>query len=144
MLPEIPTYTFIQTYTFINFQQKVLPIRLFPPILLLIFKEISHLYFYSEPSSIWNSRVDDQLKLHSQINSILPSTIVSIGGLLSLCTVGATSERFVPPSRHTSGTATPRPQHASRRSLAFSLRRRGALALEAGCLQARSFSEGMS
>ena len=57
MLPEIPTYTFIQTYTFINFQQKVLPIRLFPPILLLIFKEISHLYFYSEPSSIRNSRV---------------------------------------------------------------------------------------
>ena len=57
MLPEILTYTFIQTYTFINFQQKVLPIRLFPPILLLIFKEISHLYFYLEPSSIRNSRV---------------------------------------------------------------------------------------
>ena len=34
-------YTFIQTYTFINFQQKVPPIRLFPPILLLI------LYFQS-------------------------------------------------------------------------------------------------
>ena len=45
------------TYTFIYFQQKVPPIRLFPPILLLIFKEISHLYFYSEPSSIRNSRV---------------------------------------------------------------------------------------
>ena len=57
MLPKNPTYTFIQTYTFINFQQKVPPIRLFPPILLLIFKEISHLYFYSEPSSIRNSRV---------------------------------------------------------------------------------------
>ena len=50
-------YALIQTYTFINFQQKVPPIRLFPPILLLIFKEISHLYFYSEPSSIRNSRV---------------------------------------------------------------------------------------
>ena len=45
------------TYTFINFQQKVPPIRLFPPILLLLFTEISHLYFYLEPSSIWNSRV---------------------------------------------------------------------------------------
>ena len=52
-----PTYIFIQTYTFINFQQKVPPIRLFPPILSLVFKEISHLYFYSEPSSIRNSRV---------------------------------------------------------------------------------------
>ena len=30
-------YALIQTYTFINFQQKVSPIRLFPPILLLIF-----------------------------------------------------------------------------------------------------------
>ena len=52
-----PTYTFIQTYTFVNFQQKVPPIGLFPPILIIIFKEISHLYFYSEPSSIRNSRV---------------------------------------------------------------------------------------
>ena len=43
-----PTYTFIQTYTFINFKQKVSPRRLFPPMLLLIFKEISHPYFYSE------------------------------------------------------------------------------------------------
>ena len=34
-------YAFIQTYTFINFQQKVPLIRLFPPILLLI------LYFQS-------------------------------------------------------------------------------------------------
>ena len=42
MLPQNPTYTFIQTYTFINFKQKVSPIRLFPPMLLLIFKEISH------------------------------------------------------------------------------------------------------
>ena len=48
------------TYTFINFQQKVPPIRLFPPILLLVFKEISHLYFYSEPSSIQNSRVHNK------------------------------------------------------------------------------------
>ena len=30
-------YALIQTYTFINFQQKVPPIGLFPPILLLIF-----------------------------------------------------------------------------------------------------------
>ena len=52
-----PTYTFIQTYTFVNFQRKVPPIRLFPPILIIIFKKISHLYFYSEPSSIRNSRV---------------------------------------------------------------------------------------
>ena len=37
MLPKNPTYTFIKTYTFINFQQKVPPIRLFPPILLLIY-----------------------------------------------------------------------------------------------------------
>ena len=44
---------------FINFQQKFSPIRLFPPILLLIFKEISHLYFYLEPSSIRNSRVSN-------------------------------------------------------------------------------------
>ena len=57
MLPKNPTYTFIQTYTFINFQQKFPPIRLIPPILLLIFEEISHLYFYSDSSSIRNSRV---------------------------------------------------------------------------------------
>ena len=56
-------YALIQDYTFINFQQKVPPIRLFPPILLLIFKEISHLYFYSEPSSIRNSRVLTFVKL---------------------------------------------------------------------------------
>ena len=57
MLPKNTTYTFIQAYTFISFQQKVPPIRLFPPILLLIFREISHLYFYSDSSSIRNSRV---------------------------------------------------------------------------------------
>ena len=57
ILPKNPTYTFIQTYTFVNFQRKVPPIRLFPPILIIIFKEISHLCFYSEPSSIQNSRV---------------------------------------------------------------------------------------
>ena len=56
-LPKNPTYTFIQTYTFINFQQKVPPICLFSPILLLIFKESSHLHFYLEPLSIRNSRV---------------------------------------------------------------------------------------
>ena len=57
MLPKNPTYTFIQTYTFISFQQKFPPICLFPPILLLVFEEISHLYFYSDSSSIRNYRV---------------------------------------------------------------------------------------
>ena len=50
-------YTLIWDYSFINFQQKVPPIRLFSPIFLLIFKEFSHLYSYSDPSSIRNSRV---------------------------------------------------------------------------------------
>ena len=50
-------YALIRNYTIINFQQKFPPIRLFPPILLLIFEEISHLYFYSDSSSIRNSRV---------------------------------------------------------------------------------------
>ena len=59
MLPKNPTYTFIQTYTFISFQQKFPPICLFPPILLLVFEEISHLYFYSDSSSIRNSRVPE-------------------------------------------------------------------------------------
>ena len=45
------------TYTFISFSENFPPIRLFSPILLSDFKKISHLYFYSEPSSIWNSRV---------------------------------------------------------------------------------------
>jgi len=57
MLPKNPAYTFIQTYTFISFQQKFPPICLFSPIFLLIFEEISHLYFYSDSSSIRNSRV---------------------------------------------------------------------------------------
>ena len=39
MLPKNTTYTFIQAYTFISFQQKVPPIRLFPPILLLILEK---------------------------------------------------------------------------------------------------------
>ena len=51
VLPKIPTCTFI------NFQEIFLPIRLFSPIFLLIFEEISHLYFYSDSSSIRNSRV---------------------------------------------------------------------------------------
>ena len=51
MLPKIPTYTFI------NFQEIFPPIRLFSPIFLLVFEEISHLYFYSDSSSIRNSRV---------------------------------------------------------------------------------------
>ena len=55
---------FIQTYMFINFQQKVPPIRLFLPIFLLILREISHLYFYSDSSSIRNSRVLAYLKTY--------------------------------------------------------------------------------
>ena len=51
MLPKIPTYTFI------NFQEIFPPIRLFSPIFLLVFEEISHLYFYLDLSSIRNSRV---------------------------------------------------------------------------------------
>jgi hypothetical protein len=51
MLPKIPTYTFI------NFQEIFPPILLFSPIFLLVFEEISHLYFYSDSSSIRNSRV---------------------------------------------------------------------------------------
>jgi hypothetical protein len=51
MLPKIPTYTFI------NFQEIFPPILfLFSPIFLLVFEEISHLYFYSDSSSIRNSR----------------------------------------------------------------------------------------
>ena len=53
-------YALIWDYSFINFQQKVPPIRLFSPIFLLIFKEFSHLYFYSDPSSIRNTRVGCQ------------------------------------------------------------------------------------
>ena len=55
-------YALIWDYSFINFQQKVPPIRLFSPIFLLLFKEFSHLYFYSDPSSIRNSRVCNQNK----------------------------------------------------------------------------------
>ena len=57
-------YALIWDYSFINFERKVPPIRLFPPIFLLIFKEISYLYFYSEPSSIRNSRVGSLHCLH--------------------------------------------------------------------------------
>ena len=51
---KIPTYTLIQAYTFINFTEIFPPILLFSPIRLLVFQKISHLYFYSEPSSIRN------------------------------------------------------------------------------------------
>ena len=51
MLPKIPTYTFI------NFQEIFPSIRLFSNIFLLVFVEISHLYVYSDSSSIRNSRV---------------------------------------------------------------------------------------
>ena len=83
MLPKNPTYTFIQTYTFINFQQKFPPIRLFPPILLLIFEEISHLYFYSDSSSIRNSRVGPYVKIFSKANKICCTIIrqVRVRGL---------------------------------------------------------------
>ena len=43
---------------FINFQKKFPPIRSFSPIFLLVFEETSHLYFYSDSSSIQNTRVD--------------------------------------------------------------------------------------
>ena len=50
-LPKIPTYMCI------NSQEIFPPIRLFSPIFLLVSEEISHLYFYSDSSSIRNSRV---------------------------------------------------------------------------------------
>ena len=63
-------YALIWDYSFINFQQKVPPIRLFSPIFLLIFKEFSHLYFYSDPSSIRNSRVNSPHLLSSDFWTI--------------------------------------------------------------------------
>ena len=54
---KIPTYTLIQAYTFINFTEIFPPILLFSPIRLFFFKETSHLYFYSDSSSIRNSIV---------------------------------------------------------------------------------------
>ena len=57
MLQKFHTYAFIQFYTFISFLENFPPIRLFSPILLLIFKEISHLFFYLDSSSIRISRV---------------------------------------------------------------------------------------
>ena len=68
-------YALIWDYSFINFQQKVPPIRLFSPIFLLSFKEFSHLYFYSDPSSIRNSRV---------LTYILRITLNSKASMLSL------------------------------------------------------------
>ena len=53
---------FWPTYTFISFPENFLPIRLFSPIFLLLFKQFSHLHFYSDPSSIRNSRVLSSLK----------------------------------------------------------------------------------
>ena len=61
VLPKIPTYTFI------NFQEIFLPIRLFSPMFLLIFEEISHLYFYSDSSSIRNSRVCNYVLKRTQL-----------------------------------------------------------------------------
>ena len=57
MLSKIPIYTFIQSYTFISFTEIFPPICLFSPILLFFIKEISHLYFHSDSSSIRNYRV---------------------------------------------------------------------------------------
>ena len=51
------------TYKFINFPEIIPPILLFSPIRLLVFQKSSHLYFYSEPSSIQNSRVHQILTL---------------------------------------------------------------------------------
>ena len=64
MLPKIPTYTFI------NFQEFFPPIRLFSPIFLLVFEEISHLYFYLDSSSIRNSRVCSRTCEFIEISSI--------------------------------------------------------------------------
>ena len=50
-------FYFIESYTIISFLENFPPILLFSPIRLLFFNEFSHLYFYSEPSSIRNSRV---------------------------------------------------------------------------------------
>ena len=58
------------TYTFIHFPEKFPPIRLFSPIFLLVFQKLSHLYFYSEPSSIRNSRVLGVKKSHKNILQI--------------------------------------------------------------------------
>ena len=57
MLQKFPTYTFIQSYTFISFPEKFSPIVLFSPIHLLFVMEFSHLNFYSELLSIQNSRI---------------------------------------------------------------------------------------
>ena len=48
-------------YMFISFPEIFPPIRLFSPIFLLDFMEFSHLYFYSDPLSIRNSRVEPTL-----------------------------------------------------------------------------------
>ena len=49
-------------YTLIESKLSMVPYWMlpkFPPIRLLVFKKISHLYFYSESSFIWNSRVSN-------------------------------------------------------------------------------------
>ena len=78
-----PILLFRPTYTFINFQRKVPPICLFPPILILFFKEIFHLYFYMEPSSIWNSRVLT-LSCKNQILKIVLKIILRIMGFIQV------------------------------------------------------------
>ena len=46
-IPKITTYTLIQFYSFISFQENFPPIRLFRPILLFFFEKNSYLYVYS-------------------------------------------------------------------------------------------------
>ena len=66
------------------FGQNDTPIRLFSPIFLLVFQKISHLYFYSEPSSIRNSRVgwtiiDKYYRIVPKIvHGIIPEIITKI------------------------------------------------------------------
>ena len=64
-----PRYIFFQFYKFISVPEKF-PSILFSPILLLLFKEISHLYFYSELSSIRNSMYSLGFRKQSQIGII--------------------------------------------------------------------------
>ena len=46
-IPNISTYTLIQSYSFISFQENFPPICLFRPILLFFFEKNSYLYVYS-------------------------------------------------------------------------------------------------
>ena len=67
---KIPPILLFRPIRLLIFSKKVPPILLFPPIFSLIFKEISHLYFYSEPSSIRNSRVCASFYVHCALHCI--------------------------------------------------------------------------